>query len=291
MRLHRSILGPILVLLLTAQAGCAGQRVAPPPVPSRAAVDSLGSVAVRWVDTEPDVKVYSTHTAGSGAAKGAATGAQAGLPLMAMGRVPLMGTAMVGVAGIGVSLAGALIGAPIGAIVGATKAPPRAAVREIAGTVAGYAAPLDIGGCVAGRVHQTLRRATSTWSVLVPASPPTGDAIGERALTFREADTVLDLGRLTLEVSGPFGIHPDGGVIVTLPVRVLRVKDGAELLSHVFRWAGAGSWPTDAAAFGEVMDTACRSLARDVALAVGGASEPREPVSEPDDRLIVAARE
>lgn len=293
--LHRSFLASVLATLLVAQVSCAGRRV-PAPTLAESTRTSLGTLAVSWIDRVPRVAVYSTHTAGRGAAQGASTGAKAGVPLLWVGQVPNIGGAVVGLAGVGVSLAGAIIGAPIGAIVGATKAPPKAAVKQVADTFAGHAAPLDVVGCVGTRIHQTLRQGTRVWSVLAPVSSatPGEDAGRHRALARQAIDTVIDVGPPTLEVSGPFGTHPDGALILTVPVRLVRVGDGTELLAHEFRWAqGAGpaAWPVDAQAFGEAIERACARLAVDVVHAVAGYVAPIEPASEPDDQPWVRPRE
>jgi hypothetical protein len=293
--LRRSILGGLLVGILVLQTGCAGRRV-PPPRLDAPARDALGTVAVSWVEAAPRVEVYSAHSAGRGAAMGAATGAKAGLPLMAMGQVPHIAGAVVGLAGIGVALTGALIGAPIGAVIEATKAPPKTAVKEVAATFATYAAPLDIVGCIGGRIHQTVRQQTSTWTVLapIPAGAPSGDPDRYRTLARDGIDTVIELGALSLEVSGPFGTHPDGSVILRAPMRLVRVRDGMELLAHEFRWAQAGilpAPPADAPAFGEAIERACTSVALDVIHSVLGPVESAGTYSEPDDRRASAPQE
>jgi hypothetical protein len=287
---HRAILGGLIIAILVVHTGCAGHRAAPPSlaVPERAA---LGTVAVSWVDAPPRVDVYSTHSAGRGAALGASTGLKAGMPLLYLGQVPNIGGAVFGLAGIGVSLTGTLIGAPIGAIVGATKAPPKAAVREVAATFSAYAAPFDVGGCIGGRIHQTVRQSTPGWTVLAPspAGATSADPARYRAFARDAVDTVLELGALSLEVSGPFGTHPEGSVILRAPMRLVRVGDGVELLAHEFRWAQAGVLPTapeDAPAFGEAIERACRSLAWDVVHSVfgnvelAGASSATDPSSD-----------
>lgn len=279
--LHRSFLASALVTSLVVHASCAGRR-APAPALDESTRTSLGTLAVRWTDQAPRVTVYSTHTAGRGAAEGAKTGAKAGLPLLWFGQVPNIGGAVVALAGLGVSLAGAVIGAPIGAVVGATKAPSKAAVNAVADSFASHTASLDVVGCIGSRIHQTLRQGTRVWSVLAPTPPSAaGKDIGSHGVLARQGvDAVLDVGPLTLEVSGPFGTHPDGALILTAPVRLVRAGDGTALLVHEFRWAqGAGPavWPVDAHALGDAIERACTSLAQDVVHAVTGGVAPPGP--------------
>ena len=265
-----------LVAALLLQVGCAASRVPPKLDPSTRA--TLGTVAVSWVDEPPRVTVYSTHSAGQGAAAGAGAGLKAGIPLLAIGGAAPQ-TAVVGVAGLGISLAGALIGAPIGAIVGATKAPPRAELRRVTAAFADHVAPLDVGGCIGGHVHQTLRRATSTWSILAPDAAP-GTTARDRALVDQGVGTLVEIGALALEVSGPFGTHPEGDVILTAPVRLVRVADGTVLLAHELRWRGTreSAWPIDTVDFAAAIERGCQRVALDVVeilgISRGGAEAP-----------------
>jgi hypothetical protein len=98
----------------------------------------------------------------------------------------------------------------------------------------------------------------------------------------------MDLGPLTLEVSGPFGTHRDGSVILTVPLRLARAGDGTELLAHEFRWAqgvGPDVWPIDAG-FSEAVERACASIALDVVRALG----LYVLTIEPEDRAADAPR-
>ena len=279
----RWLVVPTLVTLLIGQLGCASRPIRVPP-PSDQPKPQLGTVGVVSARSTPESKYWTSTDAGRGAvegfSKGAKTGAKvgfwpgavagglAGAPFGPVGVA--LGFFVVGGATAGASaLVAAPVGAAAGAIKGAVKAPPRATVKKAEADLKTILADLNIQEAMRDQVVQLAREQTHDVVVLADQGPTAHDKKPSyRSLATEGIDTILELGVSAIELSGPWGVHPRGALLMTVRARLVCVTDGMELYTRDFEYAGGTSPFVDLAdnpgPLREELQLAYQSLAKEI---------------------------
>ena len=118
-------------------------------------------------------------------------------------------------------------------------------------------------------IVQLVQEQTQHFVLLADYGPTAHDKErGYRSLATEGIDTVLELGVSAIELSGPWGVHPRGALLMTVRVRLVRVADGTELYTRDFEYAGGTNPFTDLAdnpqPLREELQLAYQSLAKEI---------------------------
>lgn len=129
-----------------------------------------------------------------------------------------------------------LLGAGIGAIVGAIQAPPDDEIAPLRGTLFEVITPACLPQVILDGV---VERGTSGLSTrtLTKLEAVAGETASDRARSIanRGVDAILEITIESIEVSGPWGTNPDGGLLMRVRYQLVSTRDGVVLFegSHL----------------------------------------------------------
>jgi hypothetical protein len=254
---------------------CVGEATAVVPLPPDHLRTRLGRIGVVSACYSPETTLQTPMTKGGAASHGAVGGAV--LPVV-------IGIASLAWPLMAAGIVLAPVGATVGSIVGMVKGETSERIKELEDALKSYLATPNLQESLRERVLTTAKEETPDPFLFLDAQGPRslGEEITYDSVTYRDIDTVLEIGLRKCELKGKAKeMNPDMILIITANAKLIRLKDGEALYtgdfiygyqSSIYKFSDWGS--ENGRLFKEELDRALTFIAKKIVEVTRTIQEP-----------------
>jgi hypothetical protein len=254
---------------------CVGEATAVVPLPPDHLRTRLGRIGVVSACYSPETTLQTPMTKGGAASHGAVGGAV--LPVV-------IGIASLAWPLMAAGIVLAPVGATVGSIVGMVEGETSEKIKELEDALKSCLATPNLQESLRERVLTTAKEETPDPFLFLDAQGPRslGEEITYDSVTYRDIDTVLEIGVRKCELKGKAKeMNPDMILIITANAKLIRLKDGEALYtgdfiygyqSSIYKFSDWGS--ENGRLFKEELDRALTFIAKKIVEVTRTIQEP-----------------